>query len=183
MLSRAQFDKLAERANAPNGGYTVDVNTGREPKTGFMVSRAGGRNLRVPMTGADLERHAQMNAQELSKPGKFQGLWHPENRPVATADVTSRFSLKDSKGAAEMTVAEEQEAAYKAHPSLPYGGEDKLNPLHPVNAPAGSKRAMARVSSWAAKQIKSGRRLGEKRTLGDVPTQELARQFRNRRPV
>src|ERR1700679_2414078 len=99
-LQRGQFEKLAEEANANPGGFSVDVKTGRKPRSGIMVSQAGSeRRLTHPTTGGHLEQYAGDYKEPLEAPGAKFGTWHPKDGPKVDADVSMRFPTRRRRSA------------------------------------------------------------------------------------
>lgn len=136
-LSPRQFKGLAARLDQPGSGFSVNTTTGREPRTGYMVSQPGGnRKLTAPTTGTDIKRYEHDNKDELDEPGKFLGTWHSEDHPgVIDADISERFPDRSRRAAMKETVMNKEEAAFHLIPGHEWGGEDVKNVVHPANKP------------------------------------------------
>jgi hypothetical protein len=150
-LQRAQFDALAERANANPGGFSINTKTGREPKSGIMVAQAGTeRRLSHPTTGSHLDEYAKDYDEPLSATGGHLGTWHPKDGLKVDADVSTRFPQRRRRAAMKETVMNKQKAAYDIN------ADDEIkNPVHPANASVeglSHKQAKAHVAATRAAQ-------------------------------
>lgn len=119
-LSDAQFTGLAKELNEPESGFSVKVSTGRRPRSGYMVSLAGGeRKASVPVTGDDLKDYAKRHEADLKQPDKYLGGWHPEPEPdkpdTAALDTSIRFPRRSRRRAAAEMVMNNQDAMYSVH--------------------------------------------------------------------
>lgn len=129
-LRRQQFERLAERANENPGGFSINVNTGHEPKTGYMVSLPGAeRKMSIPTTPEEHQEYTEKFAEPLHEPGNYYGFWHPKDRPTGVADVSARFPNRQRRRALKEMVMNKQEAAYDVNT-----GDDVPNVVHPANA-------------------------------------------------
>lgn len=76
-LSSAQFFQSIAKRTLEEGGVTVNVNTGHEPSTGWMVS-AADREHRIPAkaySGRKVADYVHRHEKELARPGKHLGTW------------------------------------------------------------------------------------------------------------
>lgn len=102
-LRREQFNELASRLKEPDGGFSVRVATGKEPKRGFMVSQAGTERAHAPAeatTGAHLQSYASDHSSELGKPARYMGGWHDPYQHKADLDISRRYASHDRARAA-----------------------------------------------------------------------------------
>lgn len=116
MLSKSQFSGLASRLHAPDGGYTVDVKTGKEPQGGFMVSKAGHDRTfgaKATVRGSDIDQHVSDNAAELSKRARLAGGWHNPETHEKDLDVSRHYRSHDRARSAMWGA--DQDALYNAN--------------------------------------------------------------------
>lgn len=93
-LSRGQFGELGKTLRS-GGGFSVNVNTGKSPDTGFMVAAPGSKEGKLPAAtvhGGQIQAFAQRpdNAKELSRSDRYLGGWG--GRTVASLDVSQNIA-------------------------------------------------------------------------------------------
>jgi hypothetical protein len=174
-LQPAQFAALATRANADPGGFSVNVNTGSEPKSGIMVAQAGSeRRLVHPTTGGHLENYAHDYAEPLSAPGAHLGTWHPAGNPKIDTDVSQRFTNRQRPRAMREMVMNKQKAAYHVD-----SGDDINNAVHPANvSTAGLSHKQAKAHVAATRAAQSVFAEGYRAKAGRPSYREESRQLR-----
>lgn len=112
-LRREQFEGLAGRLAKPDGGFSVRVPTGKEPKTGYMVSQAGTEKRHgaaETISGEHLEEYAGTHHTELHKASRHFGGWHDPKTHEKDLDISRRFTSHDRARAAMW--AGDQDALY-----------------------------------------------------------------------
>jgi len=115
MLSRKQFSGLSHQLHDPNvGGFSVNMQTGKSPSSGIMVSDLAGEQ-KSPLSGThgpDIEAYARANKKHLAGKDRFMGGW--ANKGTVYLDRSTRFPatpLGRAQGYVH-TVANNQRAAY-----------------------------------------------------------------------
>jgi hypothetical protein len=77
---------LAEKAQEPGGGFTMDLRTGEPVMRGFAVAMAGNERA-VPADASlpdAIERYVDDHADILAEPGNMLGAWHDDIPDSAT---------------------------------------------------------------------------------------------------
>lgn len=93
-LQGPQFHELAGRLAEPDGGFSVRPKTGKEPRTGFMVSQAGTERKYGPSTtvsGRQVQTYAGAQKTDLDKQGRHLGGWHNPETHDKDLDVSRHF--------------------------------------------------------------------------------------------
>jgi hypothetical protein len=130
MISRAQFQPLANKINA-GGGFSHKVagpNQGQQATDGYMVGLPGyGKDFPInkPVTGADLEQHAVQHSAVFSQPDVYMGGWLGQNPTRASVDASVRFDRSPSGmvSARDAATIANQEAIGEVDVSGGYVGE------------------------------------------------------------
>lgn len=94
MLSKEQFKGMVAKLHDPeDGGFSVDINTGKSPEGGFMVARTGNEVSvdAASITPSHLRDYAQNRQDELSKPSAYFGGWHDRDRGKIDLDVAQHI--------------------------------------------------------------------------------------------
>ena len=154
MLNNTQFADLGKTLRS-GGGFSVNVNTGESPQTGFMVAAPGSKEGKYPAAtvhGGQVQAFAQRpdNAKELSRSDRYLGGWG--GRTVASLDVSQNIA-HDPKVVAEYGTdvahadarekalgalyVRNEEAAYDLNKKNPDGsvGADLNNPAYDPKRP------------------------------------------------
>jgi hypothetical protein len=165
-LRASQFQHVAERTNESPGGISLNLNTGKEPKSGIMVAQAGHeRTLSIPTTAEHVASYAADKAGPLSEPGAHLGTWHPKGSTSAAADVSRRFPSSQRRSAMRETVMNKEKAAYDVS-----SGDDINNPLHPANADtSGMSHAQAKAHVAATRAAHDVFAEGYRKQQGRAP--------------
>lgn len=75
------YTALADALTVPDGGFTVSLPDGRQPRMGYVVSIFPDRQVKIDgtATAANLTAYANDHADLLRQPGALFGGWrHPE---------------------------------------------------------------------------------------------------------
>ena len=84
-----------QRATREHGGYSVNLPTGVEPKTGLMMGRYANIDPRNIVTDKlrrkDIERFVATNQEVLRTPAHHLGTWRDPNTGTVYVDVARRF--------------------------------------------------------------------------------------------
>jgi hypothetical protein len=119
MLSDQQFGGLAKEIRpqgAEDGGFTINHQTGKRPKTGYAVALAGSEEDR-PLsrtTGASIKSYATRHDSSLNDPGVHLGGWGPgKSEPRHGRGILDNTRIVNKKvPATREMVMENQDAAY-----------------------------------------------------------------------
>jgi hypothetical protein len=159
MISRQQFQGLADRLNVVDGGYSHKVagpGEGTDAKAGYMVG-IPGHGIDLPegsVTGGQLEAHARSNEALLSQPEVYQGGWNGSMPPRASVDVSRRFPTgqRGSRSAAKVLAARgNQEGIGEVDASGGYAGTI-ANPNYKEGAPQTGRALSIKDAAWAFPQ-------------------------------
>lgn len=87
-ISRAQFPRLFD-----SGGFTVDVNTGKAPTSGFMVAHEGTEKSygSSEITPSHLEEYATTHSSKLTQRGMYFGGWHDRENQRVDLDTSQNL--------------------------------------------------------------------------------------------
>lgn len=87
-ISRAQFPHLFE-----SGGFSVDVNTGNSPRSGFMVAHEGTEKSYgdSSITPDHLEEYATTHSSKLTQRGMYFGGWHDQEHGRVDLDSSQNL--------------------------------------------------------------------------------------------
>ena len=110
--SNAAAASLQRRLSEPDGGFSVNMVTGREPTTGYMVSIYPDRSMEKPavmLRPVDLKRYIKANREVLHLPGRHFGAWHDPKTGRVWFDISVRVET-----------AAEAEALGQKHGQLAY---------------------------------------------------------------
>jgi hypothetical protein len=142
MISRAQFQKLADVINT-GGGFSHKVagpQQGKKAADAYMVGMPGyGKDFEPdqPVSGADLEQFAQEEQSVLSQPEIYMGGWQGADPVRASVDISQRFdrSLTGSLVSARVAATTaNQEAIGEVDKRGGYVG-DIVNPYYRSDRP------------------------------------------------
>jgi hypothetical protein len=131
------------------GGFSVDIQTGKSPSEGYAVSDQGaesvGRVKSRAKTGRRIQSYVGEHQQALSAPGKYLGGWreHQEGKPSHDVLDVSQVYPASSAGLAQAhlkTVIHNQKAYYNVG-----RGEEVGNPAF-EDDPSAQGRRLARMS-------------------------------------
>lgn len=142
MLSHGQFKDLAKTLRS-GGGFSVNVNTGQSPETGFMVAAPGSREQKRPAATVE-GRHihafatAQDNKPQLSRSDRYLGGWG--GRTVASLDVSQNIAHDPKVAEGYGTDVAHADAREKALGALYVRNEEAAYDLNKKN-PDGSTGA------------------------------------------
>lgn len=102
-VSDSKANDLAERVQAPDGGFTIDPRTEKDVDSGFAVAIYPDRSREIPhtdVTGTTIKDYAKSNEDLLTESGNMMGGWHdPDSGSVwldvsrVTSDKTEAISL------------------------------------------------------------------------------------------
>lgn len=115
-LQRAQFAQMADSLGEPDGGYSIDVKTGKPARKGYMVSHSGmGQSFPAghEVTPGEIQLHATRHAAVLAQPAQYAGGWHDPDSGVKDLDVSQRYASHDR--ARNAMVADDEKALYNSH--------------------------------------------------------------------
>ena len=112
-LSREQFKHLAERLNAPNGGFSINTVTGEEPTDGYMVSQSGTEGtIEGKADHQHLEDYATVHSHTLEHPSgtRYFGGWHNMDNHHKVLNVSRNFA--DKNEATREMLRQDEDAMY-----------------------------------------------------------------------
>ena len=128
MLNRRQFQILSQEVKAPEGGFTIDINTGRRPDSGTSVSLPGHEKAMpaAQATPGAIKGYTKANAKVLTQPGNHLGGWNesPASGPEAFLDVST--VIPDEVDARRAIMDRNQIAGFNLD-----SVESVYNPFHP----------------------------------------------------
>jgi hypothetical protein len=145
MLSPRQFGELGADLQS-KGGFSVNINTGARPITGYMVSDPQGEEKR-PLSatrGKHIEAYARQHEQALQGPGRYLGGWADKDVAPHQAylDRSTRYpesKLGRSQGFVNM-VANFQKSMYHIDQDATVP-----NPAQPQDKPVDLAKSMRRM--------------------------------------
>jgi hypothetical protein len=112
-ISHRQFHDLASRLSEPDEGYTVNLSSGHQPSSGYIVSQPG-HERRYPaganVGGRELASHAKEHQAELRRPGRYLGGWHDPITGNKDLDVSRHYA--NHGRAVKAMWANDQDAMY-----------------------------------------------------------------------
>lgn len=175
-LSSEQFDEDLAKRLREEGGFTVNVNTGRSPNTGFATS-IHGHEEQIPGDAAptDIRRYRTEHDEELQRPTSYFGAWKyggtsflDSSRHFETPGEAHEFGRRNAQIAFYDIAADKERLVHYGPPveSLPVA-----NPLVEHRAATARKNAAhrglirqqlkARESGSHEEAMAEARKLGE----------------------
>jgi hypothetical protein len=103
---------LTHRTETPGGGFTIEVKTGREPTTGYVVGTAKKAEMKIDwyrFTPRMIDRYVRCYTSELAAPGTMLGGWHNPADGLVYVDIVT---VVDTRCEAEKLAAANGQQAY-----------------------------------------------------------------------
>lgn len=125
----ADVHELSNRLAEPDGGFTIDVRTGREVAAGYAVSIFPQHSLELPLadaTPAALCHYIEQHADVLADPHNRLGGWHDPETGRIWLDIS--LVLADRDEAIKWAEAANQIAIFDLgnFESIPTGGTGRV---------------------------------------------------------
>jgi hypothetical protein len=145
VLNRHQFGQLSE-ALQRKGGFSINIHTGHEPTSGYMVADFGAERTRPLQTtrGHHIEAYARQHERALTGPNRYLGGWadtgvQPHEAALDRSTLYPETPVGHAQGYTNM-VANFQKALY--HVTT---GKDITNPAQPQEGKVDALRSLRRM--------------------------------------
>lgn len=172
-------DDLLDRVMQPDGGFTYNVVTGDEPKSGYAVSiypeRTSGaidmkalakmpKDQQATFLRAAARRYIQDNRDLLTQPGNYLGPWHDPDTGQLTFDVSRVVNSPEEAAGIGRKFKQKSYFDFEKGHSYPTGYEGESSSIGGGGAnDEEADRAEADIlSRWAAGEEPRGADLGDR---------------------
>jgi hypothetical protein len=98
-LGAAAVRSLQQRLSQPDGGFSIHTRSGRQPRTGYMVSIYPDRSVSKPaaqVEPAEIKRFLRANKDILRRPHHHFGGWHDPKTGMVWFDVAVRTRAREA---------------------------------------------------------------------------------------